>query len=807
MKKVFLPLIILFAAFTVLHAQKKLLNGKIIDGASKSPLSFANVRIDQTSEGTSANIQGEFQLRLMHDSYNLITSFIGYKSDTLSIELKNNLNVTIELVPMVLDLPEVTVLPGINPAHEVIKRTIDAKKKRNEKLNSYQFNAYTKGIIKTTKDITTGDRSVGMSFGGFELDTADLKISGIIENESKGYYLKPGNYKEEIVARKQSSNAPSSMNILTGGRLIQNFYRDDIQFFGRPMLSPIAEDALDYYYYYIEDTLAMDNQNVFQIFFGPDDASDPGFFGRLFIADSIFSLVQIDAYLNEAANPGGIFNKVNVFQQFLPYENNIYMPIDYRLFVEGNVFGIAKFGFEIASIFYDYKINHGIDEDFFDMAIITVLPEADTKDSSYWMNTQSIPNTLEEVAAYQRIDSLESILITFWDRFSFFDTRTQVSDNVSITGPLGLYHFNRVEGNAINAGIFVNNLIEKRFDGSFEIGYGFADKKIKSEFYGEYLFGKYRTHALSINTFSHLDDLFGESINYNRLTSTLFNLISKYDFRDYYYSKGVNLKFKSEIFPVVELGLGYLNRTDNSAMLNSDFSFFNKSKTYREVTKIYETKINAVELSLEFDFRKFIEDGYFRRRVSGTNSIPILKLDALISDTKTLKSNLSFEIYKARLSGRLSSFKSAYFGYSISGIFSDGPVPFQMLYALPGNIQSGGKEFTFRTLRIGEVYGDRVAVVGLKHDFRDEFFRLLSIPWLKDLQLLFSTHVNLGWLDISNSSRTILIEQPNNIFRSPFIEAGFSIGQILLPIQFEFTWKVTHRGENNFVFGLNTFAL
>jgi hypothetical protein len=551
----------------------------------------------------------------------------------------------------------------------------------------------------------------------------------------------------------------------------------------------------------------MDNQNVFQIFFGPDDASDPGFFGRIYIADSIFSLIQIDAHLNAAANPGGIFSKVNVLQQFLPYQEQIYMPIDYRLFVEGNVFGIAKFGFEVSSIFYDYKINSDIDEDFFDMAIITVMPDADSKDSSYWLSAQTIPNSLEEINAYRRIDSLESIPVSYWDRFSFFDTRTQISENVSITGPLGLYHFNRVEGNAIGAGLYTWRLMDKRFYSDFEMRYGFADKKLKTDLSIEYLFGEYRTHSLTVNAFNKLNDLFSESINYNRLTSTLFSLISKYDFRDYYYSKGIKINVESEIFPVINFGLGYLNRTDNSGILNSDFSIFNKSKTYREVTPIYETKINALEVKMEFDFRKYIEDGYFRRRISGTNSIPLLKLGALISSSNTLKSKLDFEIYNAELTGRLSSFKSTYLAYSVSGIFSDGPVPFQMLHALPGNIQSGGKEFTFRTLRIGEVYGDRAASVGLKYDFRDEFFRLLNIPVLEDLELLFGTHTNISWMDISNSSRNILLEQPDNIFRAPFIEAGFSIGQILLPIKFEFTWKITHRGDNNFVFGLNTFVL
>ena len=90
MKRVFLLLILIFVTFSITIAQKKLLIGQIIDGAAKTPLSFANVRIDQTSEGTSANIQGEFQLRLLPGSYNLITSFIGYKSDTLLIHIKNN---------------------------------------------------------------------------------------------------------------------------------------------------------------------------------------------------------------------------------------------------------------------------------------------------------------------------------------------------------------------------------------------------------------------------------------------------------------------------------------------------------------------------------------------------------------------------------------------------------------------------------------------------------------------------------------------------------------------------------------------
>jgi len=39
------------------------------------------------------------------------------------------------------------------------------------------------------------------------------------------------------------------------------------------------------------------------------------------------------------------------------------------------------------------------------------------------------------------------------------------------------------------------------------------------------------------------------------------------------------------------------------------------------------------------------------------------------------------------------------------------------------------------------------------------------------------------------------------------MEAGFGIGQILIPMKMEFTWKLNHFGYNNFVFSLNTFVL
>lgn len=802
MKKYFL--LILLISHSFVYSQLLSISGKVTDKLSGEELSYANIRIKGTNLGTAANSEGSFQIKLKPGHYTVITSFIGYKSDTSQINLSQDVFLNISLEPISISLSEITILPGINPANEIIKRAIEFKHERERKLNSYVFHAYTKVLIKTTKDIVSTDRSVGISVS--EKDTGKLKITGIIENESKGYFKKPNEYKDEIIARKQTANTPPTINILTGGRVLQNFYSNDIRFYNRPLSSPIADDALSFYYYIIEDTLAIDNHNVFKIYFEPIDKSDPGFYGDIYLIDSLFALVKLDVQLNDAANPGKIFDKINVSQQFIPFDNDIYMPIDYRLFVEGNFLGLVKFGFEVNSILYDYKINSEINDSLFDMAVIKVLPDADKKDSLYWKSNQTIPNTLEEIAAYKRIDSLEAAHRSFWDNNSFISDRWYLSDKFSFTAPLGIYSFNRITGHSLNFGLYLSDEFEKRFNSELKFCYGFSDKKFQSDFSLKYLLGEYRTGAISLSIFNKLTDLFGTNIPYNKFTSTISSLIYKYDFRDYYYTKGWTIKISEEIFPVLKLGIGFINLTDNSAYNNSNFSIFYISRKYNTNKLIYESKINALTASFTLDFRNYIEDGYYRQRVNLGKAYAILSGEAILSNRAKLKSNIDFQFYQTILSGSIPTYKSTSFSYRLQNLYSEGTVPFQMMYALSGNIDNLGKQFTFRTIHLSEVFGDRGVILNTQMNFNDEIFRFLKIPYIKDAQLILSCHFNAALISISQKSKSIL-NQPYKEFKRPFYELGFGIGQMLIPLSLEFTWRLNYREKNNFVFSINALLL
>ncbi len=795
--KTFLHLIILTS---IISAQQFTIKGKIVDENSKTPLSFVNIRVAETTLGTSSNSNGEFELKLAKSNVMLIASYIGYYSDSLSINVdgnKTNINFNLKSTDIVLS--EVIVKPGVNPALEIIRKAIEKKNLRNNKLKNYEVEAYTKGLVRTTEEISAGNNSIGVGLGGS--DTTELIIAGILENHSRNYFLQPDKFKSVILARKQSANFPPSINTLTGGRLIQNFYDNDVNFLGRDLPGPISDNALDYYYFRIENITAQNDQKIYQIYIEPDNSADPGFSGKIFITDSTFDLVKVDLILNRAANTGNLFDTVNVYQQFDEY-NGIVMPVDYRLFVKANLLGLVRFGFELNTIMFNYSVNSSFSENIFDKAIVTVVPDADNIDSMYWQNTQTIPNTLEEQIAYNRIDSVKSIPKSFFSDYSFLDTRVNLNNNLSITAPIAMYHFSRVEGHALDFGVFVDDAFNRRFNSSLKLSYGFSDKKFKQDFSAGYLLGDYRTWEVKFRAFNKLKILFEESDNYGELLSTAVTLIAKEEFRDYYYTKGFEIGIEGEFIPVLTMRARFKNQTDKSAFVNTDFSFFNRDKEYNFNPSIYQTRINSLNIGFDIDFRDYIEDGFFRRRTSLGRSYVLFSGDVTYSNPDFLGSELNFTTYEASASAFIRTFKSAFMNINLYGRLTDGVTPYQDLYSLPGNIDVVFNSNTFRTLSINEIIGDKIFTLHLTHDFRDEIFRALNIPGLKNWEIMWSLIFNAALADITPETSAVLTN-PVKSFKHPFYELGFGLGQGLLPFKLEFMWKLNYRDGNNFRVGLN----
>ena len=137
-------------------------------------------------------------------------------------------------------------------------------------------------------------------------------------------------------------------------------------------------------------------------------------------------------------------------------------------------------------------------------------------------------------------------------------------------------------------------------------------------------------------------------------------------------------------------------------------------------------------------------------------------------------------------------------------LLSDGNVPIQLQHAVPGNLNGISMSKTFRTLELGEYFGDNVTTIMINHDFEDELFRFFNIPFIKDLELKLQFFANIAWCRQSAESASVLPIKFNE-FKTPFAEAGFGIGHILFPLNLEFAWKLNHKGKNDFIIGVNTF--
>ena len=151
-----------------------------------------------------------------------------------------------------------------------------------------------------------------------------------------------------------------------------------------------------------------------------------------------------------------------------------------------------------------------------------------------------------------------------------------------------------------------NFILDERLNSNLNFSYGFSDKKFKTDFSLQYLLGDYRTSEITFNAFNKIKILFGESDNYNELTSTLLALLSKYSFRDYYYSEGFSLGISGEVIPILRLGVGFENRQDKSAINLSDFSFFAKDKSYKTNSPIDDLKLNSVTANFNIYSRNYI---------------------------------------------------------------------------------------------------------------------------------------------------------------------------------------------------------
>ena len=370
------------------------IRGKVTD-SSGNPLPSVNVYLENTYTGTSSNELGFYDLNVKTTGkYTVVFQFLGFKTQKSEInvdKLPFNLNAT--LVEENISVAEVVISNQENPANAIIKSAIASKKENSKMTDKFTADFYSRGIFRV-KDAPEKIFGQKVDEDGI-LDSTGTGIVYLSETVSKITFQKPDKLKEQIIASKISGN-DNGFSYNTAMNTNYDFYENYIDF-NINMISPIADNAFNYYKYKMEGTFLDDNNNTInKIKVIPRRDAEPVFEGYIYIIEDTWAIYAVDLDLKGYRIQIPILETMNLTQNFSYNSNSkIWSKSLQTLDFNAGLFGIGFTG-KFTHAFSNYEFKEAFEKKTFTREVVAIDKEANTKDENFWNSFRPVPLTEEE---------------------------------------------------------------------------------------------------------------------------------------------------------------------------------------------------------------------------------------------------------------------------------------------------------------------------------------------------------------------------------------------------------------------------
>lgn len=188
MKKIIVPALLVVLPFLGL-AQFNL-SGKITDSETNQSLPGAHIRLINTFHTAVSNNVGTFSItNLKSGNYTLVTSYLGFKSDTISINLSKNLSISIDLKPSVI-LEDEVIVRSTRAGNNTPVAYQNIGKKDISTINFGQDLPILLG--NSISSVSTSDAGNGMGYTalrirGTDMTRINVTINGIPLNDPESH--------------------------------------------------------------------------------------------------------------------------------------------------------------------------------------------------------------------------------------------------------------------------------------------------------------------------------------------------------------------------------------------------------------------------------------------------------------------------------------------------------------------------------------------------------------------------------------------------------------------------------------------
>lgn len=594
MNKIVLAFSIFFSvlSFSQIKGTVKDVNG--------NPLPYVNIYIENTYINTTTNELGNYELNYFEKkNVPLIFQYLGYKTE------KHVLNIT--QYPYQFDnvleeekfqLNEVVIDQSINPADEIIRKSIASRKKNAARTDKFEADFYSRGIFRA-KDIPK--KFMGMEIGDFE-GNLDSTRSGIIyqsETVSKIKFEKPDNLKEEIIASKIAGN-DNGFSYNTALNTNYDFYENYVDL-GINMVSPIANNAFNYYKFKLESSFLDDkNQLINRIKVTPKRDKEPVFEGYIYIVEDSWAIYGIDLDIKGYRMQQPILESMKLTQNFSYNESTkIWAKNIQSLEFSAGIFGM-KFTGKFTHVFSNYIFKEAFEKKTFGKEIVTFADNANKKEESFWNEFRPVPLTTEEATNYVKKDSIQTIRKseTYLDsidakgnKFKIYKlitgythkkTFNKWSFNYQGMTNLSSLSFNTVQGWNLDSGFSFRKWDEETGKYTYissTFNYGFAEDRLRIN-------GRYY-HRFNNKNNAYIAIAGGSSINQfnsNEPISNIVNSVStlffKNNFMKLYNKEFAEISYGREVTNGIYVSGKMLYENRHALFNNTDYTFIKNDDAY-----------------------------------------------------------------------------------------------------------------------------------------------------------------------------------------------------------------------------------
>jgi len=407
----------------VLIAQS--IGGQVVN-ENKEPVPFANIYVEQTASGTSADIDGNYYLTLNPGIYNIVVSALGYESKAQEIVVTDrHSNMTISLETSGLDLEEIIVTSSRkDPAYAIISKASDNRKRYLRQVESSRVKVYLKAteeVSSTKKKGAPKQKLSDSSKDGpegpvdpFEVEEKRKKEQAsklnMVEMEAYMNYEAPENYKEERTAFKAYGNK-EGLFVPLFSETNFNFYENMVDLNGIaevPVISPLSRTAILSYKFKLIESIKEEGQLVHKIKIIPRKTGFSTVSGFIYINEDLWNINRLDVSFTKGSLRS--FDELQLKQEYSLQEDSLWIA-DRIEFVYKTKFGRHNnyFGNTLIS-FSEFQNNYTFPPRFFKNEVAVTTKDAYKRDSMYWDSIRVVPLTEVEREVVDYRDSVDAIV-------------------------------------------------------------------------------------------------------------------------------------------------------------------------------------------------------------------------------------------------------------------------------------------------------------------------------------------------------------------------------------------------------------